>query len=173
MKKFYGACVALLLSILFVFAGCKADGGKVLEYLKSGKEFEGNEYKNDPYRVTLTVNEDFSYSLSVSYGSGELKNYKTEGVAMEYLGCDEQEFTSEWLGVTSSNTSYNHVVRLNGATVEMSGKEYAFYLVANSSSKRSDSFYLQLVVHQRASESEAENLPSIVKGYPAFVLRKK
>lgn len=173
MKKFYSACVALLLSFLFVFAGCKADGGKVLEFLKTQKTFEGNEYKNNPYRVTLTVNEDLSYSLSVSYGSGELKNYKAEGATMEYLGYDEQEFTSEWLGVTTSDTSYYHVVRLPEATVEMSGKEYTFYLVASSTSKRSDSFYLQLVAHQRASASEEENLSSIVKGYPAFELRKK
>lgn len=172
MKKLYGAVVAVFLSMLFVFAGCKADGDKVLNYLKTTGAFKGESYGSDPYQVTLTVNEDLSYSLNVSYNLDGLKNYKTEGMTMEYLGYDEQEFTSEWLGTTSNNTNYKHVVRLNGAKVEIREQDHNFYLIASTTSKRSDSFYLQLVAAPIVPEDE-KKLDYIARGWPSFELHKK
>ena len=171
MKKFYGAFCALLLGLLCVFAGCKADGEKVLEYLKTQKEFVGNPRSSESYRVDLSIGEDLSYSLSIMFGEGALKSYAVEGTQTEYMGCEESEYSSEWLGVSQNNTAYYHVVKLSDATVELNGKENAFYLIAHATSKRSDTFSLSLVAAD--SSYGADNLSSVLNGNPKFTLRKK
>lgn len=180
MKKFYGALVAALLSVLLALTGCSLFGGggsKVLNYLKTQKEFEGNPSKYDTYRVSLSVSEDLSYRLSVAYGAGELKSYAAEGTTMEYLGCEEHQYTSEWLGVTQNNTSYSHVVKLPEATVRMNERDYTFYLIAGASSKRSDTFTLTLVAYTKnpnlGEVPDKDNLSSIVKASLSFTLKKK
>ena len=175
MKKVYGAVVALLMSLLFVFAGCKADGGKVLTFLKTKKEFVGNPSSSESYRVGLTVNEDLSYSLSVGYGVGALQNYSAEGEKIEYLGYDTKEFTTEWLGIQQNNTAYDHVLKLPKASFVMNDREYAFYLVANTQSKRSDSFALTLVAYWRGENAvdDRDNLSQIVNSSLSFRLKTK
>lgn len=152
MKKFYGACVAVLLSLLFVFAGCKANGSKVFKYLKTEKNFVGNpSYNGGKYTASFTVNEDLSYSLSVSdeYDSA-LKNYSAEGTIMEYLGQRSESNQSTSWGVTTSWTTYMHIVKLPEATVEKNGNMLAFYLLAESDSKHGDINMLKLVVKPAA-----------------------
>lgn len=167
MKKFYGMCAALLLSLLFVFAGCKVDGSKVFKYLKTQRNFVGNPtYNGGNYTASFTVNDDLSYSLSVSDSyNNALKNYSAEGTKMEYLGRREESYTSEWLGVSQSNTNYIHVVKLPEATVEMNGNTYAFYLLANSDSKRADTFTLKLVTAKSTyGENDIANIGTSFSG---------
>lgn len=181
MKKIYGALAAALLSVLLVLTGCSLFGGggssKVLNYLKTQKEFEGNPSKYETYRVTLSVADDLSYRLSIAYGTGELKNYTAEGTEMEYLGCEESEYTTEWLGVTQNNKFFSHVVKLPEATVTMNERDYTFYLIAGASSKRSDTFTINLVAYAKnpniTDVPDKDNLSSIVKASLSFTLKKK
>ncbi|MDE6411677.1 MAG: hypothetical protein K2L02_03980 [Clostridia bacterium] len=173
MKKFYGACAAVLLSLLFVFAGCKANGSKVFKYLKAEQNFVGNPtYNGGKYTASFTVKDDLSYSLSVSdeYDSA-LKDYSAEGTKMEYLGqrSDSGSYTS-W-GVTVGWTTYMHIVKLPEATVEKYGNTLAFYLLAESDSKHGDITMLKLVVKPAAyGENDIGNFEISV--YGGYALKK-
>lgn len=158
MKKFCGACVALLLCVLFAFAGCKADGLKAMKYVK-GKRFVGNSSSYGGYRVELIVNDDYSYSLKVATQRSSLLNdYSVTGTTMEYLGYTEKTSDSSWLGVSLSGTNYFHVISLPEATIE----DTAFFLVAEASSKHEDTFYMKLVT---SDASYGKNdLPRIIDG---------
>lgn len=95
MKKFYGIIVAILLCVLLAFAGCGGIGSKkVYSYLKTQQDFVGNpNYNGGNYTVSFTVNDDLSYSLSVSDRNSNydaLKDYSVEGKQMEYLGQREK-----------------------------------------------------------------------------------
>lgn len=157
-KKLYGFCVALILSALFLFAGCKADGSKAMKFVK-GKRFVGDSSQHGGYRVELIVDDDYSYSLKVeTQRSSLLNDYSATGTTMEYLGYEEKTTGSTWLGVSLSTTAYYHVIRLPEATVE----DITFFLVAETTSKSSDSFYMKLVT---ADSSWGENdLPRIIDG---------
>ena len=170
MKKLSVACFAFALSILVVISGCIFNkGAKVFKYLKETKEFADTSLD---YDASLTVNDDLSFVLSLSGYEEALKNYQTEGSGMEYLGCHETQFTTEWLGVTQSHTSYEHVIKLVGAApVEINGREEIFYLVAETTSKRSDSFALKLVCHLDF-EDYSSNLDKIAK-HSGYALHKK
>ena len=151
MKKFYGMIVAILLCVLLAFAGCGANGSKVFTYLKAQQNFVGNpSYNGGNYTVSFTVNNDLSYSLSVSDKSGNydaLKDYSVEGTQMKYLGRREESHESTSWGLTSHWTVYTHVVKLPEVTVEFNGGiPQTFYLLANSDSKFSDTFSFKLVV---------------------------
>ncbi len=169
LKKLSIVCIAFALSFLLALSGCTNNGARLFKYLKDTKEFADT--SND-YDISLTVNDDLSFVLNVSCYEEALKNYHVEGSKMEYLGCYESSFTTEWLGVTQNNTSYEHAIKLTGATVEIDGREEVFYLVAETTSKRSDSYYLTLV-HHLDFEDYDSNLAKIVKGYPSYVLHKK
>ncbi len=169
LKKLSVVCIAFALSILVVLSGCTNKGARVFKYLKDTKEFADTSID---YDISLTVNDDLSFVLNVSCNEEALKDYHAEGSNMEYLGCYETSFTTEWLGVTQNNTKYEHAVKLTGATVEIDGKEEVFYLVASTTSKRSDSYYLTLV-HHLDFEDYDSNLSKIVNGYPSYVLHKK
>lgn len=170
MKKFYSACiVALLLGALFAFAGCNAGGSKVFNYLKTEQNFVGNPtYNGGNYTVSFTVNEDLSYSLSVSDNNNNaLKNYSAEGTQMEYLGRREESYESTSWGITSHWTIYTDVIKLPEATVEVDGNVKAFYLLAESDSKRADTFSLKLVTaNSTYGEGEIANIgTSFRSGY--------
>lgn len=159
MKKFYSVCATLLLSIMLVaFAGCKADGSKAMKFVK-GKRFVGNSSSYGGYQVELIVNDDYSYSLKVATQRSSLLNdYSATGTTMEYLGYTEKTTGSTWLGVSLSTTDYMHVFGLPEATVE----DVGFFLVASSTSKNSDSFYMKLVTADAAWGKD--DLPRIVEG---------
>lgn len=145
-KRFYLVGVTMLLSLPFLFAGCSLGGNKVFQYLKTERNFVGNpSYNGGKYTVSFTVNEDLSYSLSVSdeYNS-VLKDYSVEGTQMEYLGQVSDTRQSTWLGVTTHTTRYMHVVKLPEATVEYYDNTLAFYLLAESDSKRGDITIMKL-----------------------------
>lgn len=170
MKKLSVVCVTFALSMLVVLSGCIFNkGAKVFKYLKNTKEFTDT---SSDYDVSLTVNDDLSFVLNVSSNKEAIKNYQAEGSGMEYFGCYETSFTTEWLGVTQNNTKYEHVIKLTGATVEINDREEVFYLVASTTSKRSDSFLITLV-HSLDYEDYGSNLDKIVNGYPSYTLHKK
>lgn len=148
MKKFCGMVVSLLLCALLALTGCSDNGTKVFTYLKTQQNFVGNpSYNGGKYTVSFTVNDDLSYSLSVSdeYDSA-LRDYSAEGTKMEYLGQRSESNQSTWLGITHGWTTYMHVVKLPEATVEKNGNMLAFYLLAESDSKYGDITMLKLVV---------------------------
>lgn len=170
MKKLSVICAAFALGFLFILSGCTFNkGAKVFKFLKDTKEF--TDTSND-YNVSLTVNEDLSFVLYVSCNEEALKDYHAEGSKMEYLGCYESSFTTEWLGVTQNNTKYQHAIKLTGATAEINGTEEVFYLVATTTSKNSDSYMLTLV-HHSDFEDYKSNLSKIVNSYPSYTLHKK
>ena len=169
MKKLSIICIAFVLSLLVVLSGCSNNKGtKVFKYLKDTKEFADT--SND-YDVSLTVNEDLTFVLNVSC-DWDLKNYQAKGLGMVYIGCYETSFTTEWLGVTQNNTKYEHAIKLIGTNVEINGREEIFYLVATTTSKRSDSYMLTLV-HNLDFKDYDSNLERIVKSYPSYTLHKK
>lgn len=172
MKKFYGIIVAILLCVLLAFAGCGGIGStKVFNYVKTQQNFVGNpHYNGGNYTVSFTVNDDLSYSLSVSDMSGNydaLKDYSFEGAQMEYLGCRKESHESTSWGITTHWTNYIHVVKLPEATVEINGNLRAFYLLAESDSKYDDTFFLKLVVaNSTYDESDISNIgTSFSDGY--------
>lgn len=169
MKKFYGACVALLLGLLLALAGCSSGESKVFAYLKAQQNFVGNPtYNGGNYTASFTVNEDLSYTITVSDNyDAALKNYSAEGTQMEYLGCNEKSYESESWGITSHWTVYTHVIKLPEAKVD--GKEIplVFYLLAESNSKRADTFTLMLIkANAEYGESDISNIgTSFNSGY--------
>lgn len=174
MKKFYIACTALLLSFLFVFTSCiSTSSTALLDYLP-GKQFSEQSAQSGN-RVNLTVKEDRSYTLSVSYVADGLESYKAEGTKMEYLGTYEKPFTYTWLGVTLESVSYYHVVKLPEATVESYGKDYTFHLVGMTTSQNTDSFSLSLV-YCKEWDSDADtsaNLNRIINSSTSVSLQKR
>lgn len=162
MKKIYLALVALL-SGLLVLSGC--GGTTLLNYLK-GNQFSGSGtvVSGNKYQASLTVNADFSYSLSVSYVTDGLTNYNAEGTEMEYLGCYEKPYTYEVLGNTIESTSYYHVVKLPQATVESNGNVYTFHIIGLSTAKNTDSYTLSLAYcgEWKSDADTSTNLKSII-----------
>ena len=149
MKKLRGLVVALLLCVLFAFTGCGGNDAEIFTYLKTQQNFVGNpSYNGGDYTVSFTVNDDLSYTLSVSDAKSSydaLKNYSGEGTQMEYLGYREEEHESTSWGITRRWTIYTHVIKLPEATVETNGDKEVFYLLAESQSKHADTFSLKLV----------------------------
>ena len=147
MKKFCGMVIALFLCVLLTLAGCGVNGEKVFTYLKTQQNFVGNPgYNGGKYTVSFTVNDDLSYTLSVSdVNSNALKDYSAEGTQMEYLGRREKNHESTSWGITQHWTVYTHVIKLPEATVNNDGTTLTFYLLADCDSKYADTFSLKLV----------------------------
>ena len=149
MKKFCGMAIALFLCVLLTLTGCGVNGAKVFTYLKTQQNFVGNPgYNGGNYTVSFTVNDDLSYTLSVSdmkSNHDALKDYRAEGTQMEYLGCREKKHESTSWGITQRWTVYTNVIKLPEATVNNDGTTLIFYLLAESESKNADTFSLKLV----------------------------
>lgn len=172
-KKFYLVGVTMLLSLLFLFAGCSFGSSKVFKYLKTEQNFVGNPgYNGGKYTVSFTVNEDLSYSLSVSDEyDGALKDYSAEGTKMEYIGQCSNSGSYVSLGVTVGWTDYAHVVKLPEATVEKNGNTLAFYLLAESDSKYGDITMLKLVV--KPAEYGEDDIGNFeIEVYGGYALKK-
>ena len=161
MKKFCGMFIALFLCGLLTLTGCGVNSTKVFTYLKTQQNFVGNPgYNGGKYTVSFTVNDDLSYTLSVSdVNSNALKDYSAEGTQMEYLGRREESHESTSWGITQHWTVYTHVIKLPEATVNNDGTTLTFYLLADCDSKYADTFSLKLVTaNSTYDESNISNI---------------
>ena len=171
MKKICGMVIALLLCVLLALTGCGVNSAKVFTYLKTQQNFVGNpSFNGGNYTVSFTVNDDVSYTLSVSdvkSSNDALKDYSVEGTQMEYLGCREESHESTSWGITQHWTVYTHVIKLPEATVNSNGTTLTFYLLADSDSKYADTFNLKLVTENSTyDESNISNIgTSFYSGY--------
>ena len=163
MKKFCGMVFALFLCVLLALTGCGVNGEKVFTYLKTQQNFVGNPgYNGGNYTVSFTVNDDLSYTLSVSdakSGNDALKDYSAEGTQMEYLGRREKKHELTTWGITHRWTVYTHVIKLPEAMVNNNGTTLTFYLLAECESKHADTFSLKLVPENSTNvESNIANI---------------
>lgn len=175
MKKFRGLVAALLLCVLLSLTGCGGHATKIFTYLKTQQNFVGNpSYNGGDYTVSFTVNDDLSYTLSVSDAKSNydaLKNYSGEGTQMEYLGYREEDYESTSWGITQHWTIYTHVIKLPEATVETNGDKKAFYLLAECDSKHADTFNLILVTAD--STYDESYVPNIgTNFYSGYAIKK-
>lgn len=162
MKKIRRVCVALLLSLMFVLAGCKPSQSEVLNYLKSNGEFRENAAEKNKYTVEFSVEDDLTYSLKISDTDyAALKDYSATGT-LSYLGSYEKSGSYESWGFTNNYKIYYYVIKLDGATVRLNlmGEEweYDFYLVMHTFSDRTDFSDLNIVRHVSSDSVEASNI---------------
>ena len=155
--------IALFLCVLLALTGCGVNGEKVFTYLKTQQNFVGNPgYNSGNYTVSFTVNDDLSYTLSVSDMKSDydaLKDYSAEGTQMEYFGHRVKRYESTTWGITRRWTVYTHVIKLPEATVNSDGPTLTFYLLAECESKHADTFSLKLVAENSANvESNIDNI---------------
>jgi len=182
MKKFYRVCVAVLFCALFLVTGCAFGGSKpkksdAIDFLKTNREFKQGKYEKD-YTVNFVVEEDLSYSLSISHDKEKwLKDYSVTGTSMEYVGSYKKTASTESWGITTHYTTCYFVFKLVGATVlwkDAAGNESErnFYLIMDTFTDPVDFSVSTLVAHPIPENGEKEDAKDI-SGYPELKITPK